>query len=161
MLPEQSAGFCWPSICLRKAWEASSSFSNGSKEPTDFPGVQAAESEMEAIQSLIRHPANLPERMTAHDPLLIRDAGEQGAASLTLASHQRMGNCSVHAEVAGFFSELLRALPRTLNREDDRSGQEMRTTSVVASSWTLDIGLSLCHSFQVKIAELFSVLFAV
>jgi hypothetical protein len=36
------------------------------------------------------------------------DVGEQGAAALLLASHQRMGSCPILAEGAGFFSELLR-----------------------------------------------------
>lgn len=62
---------------------------------------------VEPIQSLIRQLANPPERMAGRDPLLDRDVGEQGAAALLLASHQRMGSCSILAETPGFFSKLL------------------------------------------------------
>jgi len=41
---------------------------------------------------MIRQLANPPERMDGRDPLLDRDVGEQGAAALLLASHQRMGS---------------------------------------------------------------------
>ena len=59
---------------------------------TAFQGIQPAEGGIESIKSLIRQPANPPERMTRRDPLLDRDVGEQGAAALLLASHQRLGS---------------------------------------------------------------------
>ena len=58
---------------------------------TAFQGIQPAEGGIESIKSLILQPANPPERMTRRDPLLERDVGEQGAAALLLASHQRLG----------------------------------------------------------------------
>lgn len=72
-----------------------------------FQGIQLAEGGIQSIQSPIRQLANPPERMAGRDPLLDRDVGEQEAAALLLASHQRMGSCPILAEVAGFFSELL------------------------------------------------------
>jgi len=74
---------------------------------TAFQGIQPAEGGIESIKSLIRQPANPPERVTRRDPLLDRDIGEQGAAALLLASHQRLNSCPILAEGAGFFSELL------------------------------------------------------
>ena len=49
--------------------------------------------------------------MAGRDPLLDRDVGEQGAAALLLTSHQTWGSWPILAEVAGFFSKLLRATP--------------------------------------------------
>ena len=50
--------------------------------------------------------------------------GEQGAAALLLASHQRMGSCAILAEVAGFFSKLLKEPGRT--RRSPLSGLRAR-----------------------------------
>ena len=70
-------------------------------------GIQLAEGGIAPIKSLIRQPANPPERMAGRDPLLVRDVGEQGGVALLLASHQRLGSCPILAEGAGFFSKLL------------------------------------------------------
>jgi hypothetical protein len=59
---------------------------------SSFQGIQPAEGWIEPIKRLIRQLANPPERMAARDPILNRDVGEQGAAALLLASHQRMGS---------------------------------------------------------------------
>ena len=74
---------------------------------TDFQATLGIES----IKSLIRQPANPPERMTRRDPLLNRDIGEQGIAALLLASHQRLDSCPIVAGGAGLFSELLDLCP--------------------------------------------------
>jgi hypothetical protein len=75
---------------------------------TPFQGIQPAEGGIEPIKSLIRQLANPPERMAGGDPLFDRDVGEQGATALLLASHQPVGNLPIIAEMAGFFSELLK-----------------------------------------------------
>jgi hypothetical protein len=58
--------------------------------------------------------------MVRRDPILDRDVGEQGAAALLLTSHRRLSGCPIFADLAGFFSELLRS---TKAKDDEYPAQ--------------------------------------
>ena len=63
---------------------------------------------MEAIEGLIRQPADPPQWMVLRDTVLERHAGEQRTTALLLASHQGLCGCPILAGAAELFCELLK-----------------------------------------------------